>query len=74
MCSHAVAESPPTAYLSRSSKNFVSRIPSPYSPAASSSQKSRSFELPRSKRVHSWPVPYGFCCALVGGGGCWTIV
>ena len=57
MWSHALAVPLVSWNGSCSSKNFVSRVASPYSPAARSSQKSRSLEVPRSMRSHIGPLP-----------------
>ena len=57
-CSHSDA-SPPSAHAIDSSKNSMSRSASPYSAAVSMSHRSRSFELPRSSRVHMSVMPYG---------------
>ena len=42
-------------------------------PRAAARSRGRSSCRGRSA-CRAGPVPYGFCCALVGGGGCWTIV
>ena len=59
MCSQAETSRFVSWNGSGSSKKSGSRAPRPYSPADSRSQKSRSFEVPRSKRWQSGPVPYG---------------
>ena len=69
MCSHPLAVPPADLNGSCSSKNLVSRVPRPYSADASSSQKSRSFEVPRSTRSHMGPEPYGDCSAVPGPPG-----
>src|SRR3954466_4809238 len=69
MCSHALTLRLVSQNGSCSSKNFVSRVPSPYSPAASSSQQSRSLEVPRATGL-----PSGAAAVARGAGAVRVVV